>query len=82
MADNMFKLNTDQMIILGDGGYCSMGYITLNKMAHQLLPFAFYSNVLIALADPGFDQGGAPEIFSQDFANVVKWSQASEVSQY
>ena len=25
------------MIVLGDGGYCGTGYITLTKMAHQLL---------------------------------------------
>ena len=35
------------MIILGDGGYRSTGYITLTKMAHQLLTFAFHLNVLI-----------------------------------
>ena len=32
---------------LGDGGYRSMGYITLTKMAHQLLSLTFHLNVLI-----------------------------------
>ena len=36
----------------------------------------------VSLADPGFGQGGAPEIFFRDFADVVKQSQASEASQY
>ena len=35
------------MIILGDGGYRSMGYITLTKIAHQLLTLTFHLNVLI-----------------------------------
>ena len=34
-----------------------------------------------ALADPGFGQGG-PQKFFLRFANIVKQSQASEVSQY
>ena len=34
-------------IILGDGGYHGMGYITLTKMAHELLTFDFHLNDLI-----------------------------------
>ena len=35
------------------------------------------------LADPGFGQGGGgPRNFSRDFADVAKWSQANEASQY
>ena len=36
-----------RLIILGDAGYHGMGYITLTKMAHQLLTLSFHLNVLI-----------------------------------
>ena len=32
------------------------------------------------LADPGFGQGGGPRNFFRDFADVAKWSRASEAS--
>ena len=34
------------------------------------------------LADPGFGQGGAPEILSEIFTDIAKQSQASEACQY
>ena len=37
---------------------------------------------LFTLGDPGFSQGGGPRNFCRDFADVVKWSQVSGVSQY
>ena len=37
---------------------------------------------VLPLADPGFGQGGAPEIFSEIFADVAKRSRTSKVSQY
>ena len=43
-----------------------------------LLTFEQVSNTL---ADTGFGRGGPRNLF-QDFADVVKWSQASEASQY
>ena len=35
-----------------------------------------------ALADPGFGRGGGLRNFVRDFADVAKWSRASEASQY
>ena len=35
------------LIILGDGGHRGTGYVTVTKMAHELLTFAFHLNDLI-----------------------------------
>ena len=35
------------LYLLGDGGYRGTGYITLTKMAHELLTFDFHLNDLI-----------------------------------
>ena len=41
------KIPLEFMIILGDGGHHSMSYVTLTKMAHQLLTLTYHLNVVI-----------------------------------